>query len=182
MRLFVGIPLAAAVIDELSSTVRRLQSGTDGLRWTAPESWHITLQFLGSAELEQYECVATRLRELHLPPVPVRIEELGCFDRSGVFFAGVKVSPELLALQERVTAATAYCGFVAENRPYHPHITLARSKGQGQRQGLRALKNKVARQLEFTRFAAAEFLLYESFLDPGGSRYEVRERFPLNGR
>ena len=179
MRLFVGIPLAAAVIDELSAISRRLQSGGDGLRWTAPVTWHITLQFLGNTGPEQYECVVARLRQQHLPPAPIRLEGLGCFDRSGVFFAGVKVSPDLLLVQERVTATTALCGFVSNARPFQPHITLARSKDQ--RQGLRALKAKLLRQPEFSRFVAGEFLLYESFLGPGGSRYEIRERFALDG-
>jgi 2'-5' RNA ligase len=179
MRLFVGIPLAAAVIDELSAISRRLQTGGDGLRWTAPGTWHITLQFLGESGREQCDCVVARLRGLHPPPVPIRLEGLGCFERAGVFFAGVKVSPELLLLQERVTAATALCGFASEVRPFQPHITLARSKDQ--RRGLSELKARIGRQPEFTRFVAGEFLLFESFLGPGGSRYEVRGRFGLDG-
>ena len=182
MRLFVGIPLAAAVIDELSATSARLRSAGDGLRWTAPESWHITLQFLGNTSPEQYECIVARLKELHLPPVPIRLDELSCFDRAGVFFAGVRVSPELLLLQERVTAATAPCGFASEARPYQPHITLARSKGNGQRNGLSKLKARIRHQPSFTSFVAGDFLLYESFLGPSGSRYEIRARFPLDGR
>jgi 2'-5' RNA ligase len=180
MRLFVGIPLAAAVIDELAAISRRLRSGGDGLRWPAPETWHITLQFLGDTGREQYECTVARLREVHAAPVPIRLEGLGFFDRAGVFFAGVRVSPELLVLQQRVTSAMELCGFVPETRPYQPHITLARSKDKGQ--GFRALKDKTRNQPNFTRFVAGEFLLYESFLGPGGSRYEVRERFPLGGR
>jgi 2'-5' RNA ligase len=179
MRLFVGIPLAAAVIDQLSATSQQLKSDGDGLRWPAPALWHVTLQFLGNAGREQYECSVARLRELRLPPVPIRLEGLGFFDRAGIFFAGVQVSPELLLLQERVTKATEFCGFVPETRPYQPHITLARSKGQ--RQGLFELKTKIHRQPNFTRFVAEEFVLYESFLGPAGSRYEVRERFLLDG-
>jgi 2'-5' RNA ligase len=182
MRLFVGIPLVAAVTGELSATSRRFQSRGDGLRWTMPESWHITLQFLGNTGREQYECTVARLGELHLPSVPIRLEGLGFFDRAGVFLVGVEVSPELLLLQERVTAATELCGFAAEKRPYQPHITLARSKGKGQPQGLRELKARISSQPHFTSFAAQEFLLYESFLGPGGSRYEIRARFPLDGR
>lgn len=178
MRLFVGIPLAAAVIDELSAISARLRSSGDGLRWTAPESWHITLQFLGNTGPEQYECIVAELCKPHLPPVPIRLEELGCFDRTGVFFASVRVSPELLLLQQRVTAATAPCGFASEARPFQPHITLARSKGKG----LSQLKVKIGRQPKFTGFVAGEFLLYESFLGAAGSRYEIRERFPLDGR
>jgi 2'-5' RNA ligase len=69
MRLFAGIPLAAAVIDELSAISLRLQSSADGLRWSAPESWHITLQFLGNTGQEQYECTVARLREMRSPSV-----------------------------------------------------------------------------------------------------------------
>jgi 2'-5' RNA ligase len=178
MRLFVAIPLAAVVADELTAITMRLKSRADGLRWQKPESWHITLQFLGNTSREQFECILPRLRELHFPPLPIRIEGLGFFDRAGVFLATVQASPALLQLQQRVTAATEPCGFVPEARPYQPHITLARS-GRGQREGILALKDKMRRQPDFTGFVADEFLLYESFLGPGGSRYEVRARFPL---
>ena len=180
MRLFVGIPLAAAVIDELRAASTRLQSAGDGLRWTTPESWHVTLQFLGNTGPEQYACVVARLHALHAPPVPVRLEELGCFDRAGILIASVRLTPELLLLQERVTASTQPCGFVPEARPYQPHITLAR--GKGRQHNLDELKAKIRRSTNFTRFVTHEFLLYESFLSPAGSRYEIRERFPLDGR
>jgi RNA 2',3'-cyclic 3'-phosphodiesterase len=68
MRLFVGIPLAPAVVEELSAIALRLQAKDDGLRWSAPESWHITLQFLGNTA--EYECIVARLHELRAAPVP----------------------------------------------------------------------------------------------------------------
>ncbi len=176
MRLFVGIPLTAAVIEELSAISMRLQSQADGLRWSAPESWHITLQFLGNTQ--QYECIVGRLRELRLPALPIQLDGLDFFDRAGVFFAGVHLTPELEALQQRVTAATGLCGFIPETRPYHPHITLARSKAKGGR-GLRELKGKIHRDPRFSGFVADEFVLYESVPGPGGSRYEIRDRFAL---
>ncbi|MGA3136493.1 MAG: RNA 2',3'-cyclic phosphodiesterase [Terracidiphilus sp.] len=179
MRLFVGIPLAAAVIGELAAVSARLKSTQGGLRWATPESWHVTLQFLGNTGPEKYSCLVARLRELSSPPVPVRLEALGCFDRAGIFFAGVGLTPELLSLQQRVTAVTALCGFVPEARPFHPHITLARSKGQGRGQSLRELQTRIRHQPAFTNFVATEFLLYESLLSLAGSRYEIRERFPL---
>jgi 2'-5' RNA ligase len=177
MRLFAGIPLAAEVIEELSAISLRLQTSGDGLRWSAPESWHITLQFLGNTGQPQYECIAARLRELRSPPVPIQLEDLGFFDRAGVFFAGVALTPELQLLQERVTAATGLCGFVPETRPYHPHITLARTKSKGR--PLEGLKTKIRRQPEFTGFVAAGFVLYESVRRPTGAHYEIRDRFSL---
>ncbi len=179
MRLFTGIPLAAPVIDELSAASLRLQSSGDGLRWSTAESWHITLQFLGNTGQEQYDCMVARLRELCSPPVAIELGEMGFFDHAGIFFAGVNLTHELLSLQRRLTAATGLCGYIPETRPYHPHITLARSKGKSGVQGLRKLKTKIHRQPRFTRFVAGEFLLYESFTKPTGSQYQIRERFPL---
>ncbi len=182
MRLFVGIPLAASMIDELLAITARLQSNEDGLRWSTPESWHITLQFLGNASPQQYECLVARLRGQFLPSVPIQLESMGFFDRTGILFVGVRVAPELLSLQQRVTTATSHCGYIPEDRPYRPHVTLARCTGRGGAQRLGAWKSRIPRQPSFTSFIAEEFILYESFTRSTGSHYEIRERFRLDGR
>jgi RNA 2',3'-cyclic 3'-phosphodiesterase len=179
VRLFVGIPMAAAVMDQLAALRARLERQDDGLRWPAPESWHITLQFLGATMAPQYDCLLSHLRAIVAGPVPIKLEGLGFFERVGVFFVGVPVSPELITLQESVVAATSQCGFKAEDRRYHPHITLARNRGR--EDGVRGLKPRVGPSPEFAGFVAHEFLLYESFLSSQGSRYGVRARFPLEG-
>jgi 2'-5' RNA ligase len=182
MRLFVGIPLAAAVLDELSTVSRKLQPLAHGLRWSALETWHVTLQFLGNTGPEPYACLVAHLREVRSPSVPVELEGLDFFARSGVFFAGVRLTPQLLLLEERVVAATAHCGFVPETRPYQPHITLARSKSKDPRQELGKLQAGIRSAPKFTRFVAHEFLLYESFLGPTGSHYKIHEHFLLDAR
>lgn len=180
MRLFVGISLTPKVIDELSVVSARLRAEGDGLRWSAPESWHITLQFLGSATEEQYRCIVAQLRELRSPALPMQLAEMGFFDRAGIFFVGVTLATELLLLQQRVTVATELCGFATESRPFQPHITLARAKGKTSRQSFRQLKMKLPSQPHFTRFLARDFLLYESVPAPAGSRYIIRVRFLLD--
>lgn len=177
MRLFIAIPLAQGVVRQLSALCGRLRSDRDGLRWSAPESWHITLQFLGSTDPGQFECVKAHLAEVHAGPVPVRLGGLGVFERTGVFHVEAELTPELLALQKQVVAATSACGFIPEERPYHPHITLARAKGEGNRKALKDLKARVHGQPAFSAFVAREFLLYESHLGPGGSKYEIKAKF-----
>jgi 2'-5' RNA ligase len=179
MRLFVGLPLASEVLNELSEAVSRLKAPHDGLRWTTPESWHITLQFLGNTDQQHFDCALSRLSEVHAALVQVRLGKMGFFDRAGVFFADVVPTPDLVQLAERVTAATARCGFVAEKRPYHPHITLARAKGEGRGRPPRILQDRVPRGERFTGFTATEFLLYESHTRPEGAEYVVRGRFAL---
>jgi RNA 2',3'-cyclic 3'-phosphodiesterase len=179
MRLFVGIPLAQEVIDALERLARSLRSDGDGLRWSSPESWHITLQFLGETSGEKYNCVLGRLGDLRAAAVPVQLNGTGFFDRAGVFFAGVSVSAEMAGLEKQVLAATEKCGFVAEDRPFHPHVTLARAKGDNRMNAIRRLKQRVKEKVGFPGFTATEFRLYEAFLGAGGSRYEVRAQFPL---
>ena len=119
------------------------------------------------------------LSEIKAPAVPVWLHGTGFFDRAGVFFAAVNVSPELRGLERLVVAATAQCGIDAEDRPYHPHVTLARAKGNDSVRALRKLKSQVKSDLEFPSFTAREFLLFESFLRSDGARHEVRDHFPL---
>jgi 2'-5' RNA ligase len=177
MRLFIGIPLSPGVVHEVEELTERLKSPSDGLRWSASAGWHVTLQFLGSTSTDQYGCVARALRQIRHAPFEIQLEAPGFFDNAGVFFAGVKLSSALTRLRQLVTEATKPCGFPPEERPYHPHITLARAKGG--RGSLKALKSRVTKTRDFSGFTAGEFLLYESFPGPGGSRYEIRERFTL---
>jgi 2'-5' RNA ligase len=181
MRLFIGIALAPAAASALRQVRERFENPAGDLRWSQPESWHVTLQFLGTATAGQFACVTTSLEEIRAASVPVEIAGLGFFPRAGVFHAGVTLTPELLALHQHVLAATRPCGFLPEARAYHPHITLARSKGRTGSPALKPLQHAVdhARLSLATNFVAEEFLLYESIPSPEGSRYEVRARFPL---
>lgn len=181
MRLFIGIALEEDAATALEKVQQRLVSTSNDLRWSRPEDRHVTLQFLGEVGPEQAACVVEALGAVRSPLVPVRIAGVGFFPRAGVFWAGVEAVAELLALQQRVTAATRRCGFVEEPRPYRPHITLARSRGRrgaGALAGLQQVVDQRRIRLE-AECTAREFALYESIPGPEGARYEVRARFPL---
>jgi 2'-5' RNA ligase len=122
--------------------------------------------------------VAAALRQIRSSQISIELEPPGCFDRAGVFFAAVRLTDELVRLQRRVVTATEPCGFIPEDRPYRPHITLARDKDNGRR--LQEMKKRLPRAVAFSGFVAHEYALYESFPGPGGSRYEIREQFGLS--
>jgi len=179
MRLFIAIPLAESVESQLKQLTNRLKPAAPNLRWSSPDSWHITLQFLGNASDEQYACLLPRLAELKASPIPIQFEGLGAFERAGVFILKVAPTPALAAMQKRVVAATQPCGFEAEDRPYRPHITLARTKPGSGKSELHALLERAGEKTHFEQFSATEFRLYESHLSPAGSTYEMKRRFPL---
>lgn len=177
MRLFLAIALPEIVTVELRSFVSKLQGLHADVRWSAPESWHVTLQFLGNTSAVQYECLLRSLAKVRGAAAPVRLSDLGFFDRVGVFHIAVEPAPELVQLQKSVLEATTECGFTPEAKPWIPHITLARTRGRGH--GIRDLKARTSAAPRISAFTTREFLLYESTLHPSGSRYEVRARFPF---
>jgi 2'-5' RNA ligase len=181
MRLFIGIALPAEVSARISAFSSALPPLPAALRWTSPAQWHITLQFLGSTTDAQYASVTQCLAQIASPPVPVSIDGAGFFKRAGIFYAAVVVSPELLALHKQISAAMRECGFPPEDRPYSPHITLARGRNRPAPSAFAPLQAALrgAPAPSFGSFTAREFLLYQSFTEPVGSRYEVRACFPL---
>lgn len=184
MRLFIGIPLGEETASDLAAEVKRLQAtrrnpALPDCRWSLPESWHITLQFLGKTNPEQLTCLIAHLREVHHPRFSIELGRIGTFPRAGILFADVCVTPQLAALQQAVLSATAPCGFTPEERPYHPHITLARQKGKSGDKNFRNLQLQTAPPPHFRGFTADSFILYESTPTPEGSRYDVRKHFPL---
>lgn len=181
MRLFVAIPLPTETMLELAAAVQRIRKRPDAekLRWSPRESWHVTLQFLGKAGADECACLVGQLRGLPVAAVRIVPERMGTFARVGILYAGVKATSELLDLEKNVTSATAPCGFAREDRPYRPHITLARRRGRGWQGGVTSVAEEAHQLTPFSGFTAREFALYESF--PGSAaRYEIRERFPLD--
>lgn len=181
MRLFVGIPLSSEVRTKLATSLEPAIAKAGGWRWALPDTWHLTLLFLGNTSPERCDLVSARLRAIQSPGVSVQLEGFDFFERDGIFLAGVSVCPALSALHQKVSEAGAQSGFEAEMRPYHPHITLARAQGKVRSQTIRALRDTLPAHPEFPPFLAEEFLLFESFLGQAGARYEVRERFALTG-
>jgi len=179
MRMFVGIPLTGEVAARLVRALDRLPLSAEDLRRLHPEGWHMTLQFLGNTTTAQMNCLLPRLAEISTSPIKVRIVEIG-FLGHAILTGLVQDTPQLAQIAEQVMVASGTCGFPREDRRWRPHITLARKKGHTAQarsphnRDLSKIRNKID-----CEFFAREFVLYESFPEAQGSRYEARARFPL---
>ena len=177
-RLFTGIAVDSAQMPFLVRSVTALRAAHPGLLWSDEAGWHVTLQFYGMVDEAREQRLREQLRRVEAGSVRLAVRGMGTFERAGVLWAGVVPSEELQGLQRRVVAVGAACEFGAEERPYHPHITIARRKGRGVRGDFpRDIELDATRK--FGSFVASEFVLYESVAGPGGSRYEVRDRYPF---
>ncbi|HEX8832694.1 MAG TPA: RNA 2',3'-cyclic phosphodiesterase, partial [Abditibacteriaceae bacterium] len=137
MRLFLAVPLTQPIIDRLSVLQNRCRavlqgSGAATARWVAPEKTHLTLQFLGDVEPHLQTALQTVMQEActNTPPFALSSGSLGCFPnarRPRVLWAGVEGDTSSLGqLQQRIAAATVPLCANADNKPFSPHLTLAR--------------------------------------------------------
>ena len=136
------------------------------------------------------------MRRTESAPFEIRAAGYGFFPTAKaprVFWIGIYGGPQLTTLAQQVDIATAEFGVPREDRPFSPHLTLARG-GAGKASGapkpqksdrpnatFAVLEKRLTAlgELDFGTMTAHEFILYQSQLSPGGSKYTTLERFPI---
>ncbi|KPV58398.1 hypothetical protein QJ48_16650 [Paenibacillus sp. A3] len=182
-RLFVAVPAPPSVISTAESWVLRLKDQLTFAKWVHPQDLHLTLQFLGDVERDRIERIAQAIGQAAAGAAPfsLHFQGLGVFGKPSapsVLWAGVQGEVEKLGqLQSRVEDAMKTLGFAAENRPYKPHLTLAR-KFTGPAGSHAAMLDVALPDEWHTPWRVKETVLYRSRL---GSRpmYERLASFPL---
>ena len=134
-RLFVGVPVATAVAEQLAGTceslARRAAAQGVPMRWVAPASYHVTLKFLGWTRPEVTPAVLEAIERAARTALPFRFKaaRLGAFPSTGkasVVWAGVEDPTGLTQLAAALERELVEVGFQPEPRRFHPHVTLAR--------------------------------------------------------
>ena len=167
-RLFVAVWPPDDVLDRLAALDR---PPLDGLRWTTPDQWHVTLRFLG--QVPDGEAVERALSMLsRSPTVDATLgPATGRFGRRILHVPVAGLEP----VAADVLAATAHLGRPPENRPFAGHVTLARV-AKDAKPDLRSLTGVGVTG----GWRVEEVCLVESRLSPKGARYEVLQRFALD--
>jgi RNA 2',3'-cyclic 3'-phosphodiesterase len=156
-------------------------------RWTAPESWHVTLGFMPAVsercldELEERLVRAGRRRR----PFTLRLAGGGAFPDAAhakVVHVGTAASPddreELRRLATGARAAASKAGTEVDGGRFRPHVTLARLRRPADVvRWLRLLDTYESRAFEVTGLTLVRSHLGEG---PGGRpRYEPVMSVPL---
>ncbi len=173
-RLFVALDLPEAIVAALAEWARGAFAGAPGLRVVRPESLHVTLVFLGYQYERDVERIAAltfaeplarvELQVADVRPVPrgrPRLFALGLADREGALTRWRQ------DLADRLQAARLY---EPEQRPFWPHVTLARAQRGKTPTGvaLPALPAALS-----SPFATDRLTLYRSTLRPQGAVYDA---------
>ncbi|HYS23035.1 MAG TPA: RNA 2',3'-cyclic phosphodiesterase [Candidatus Eisenbacteria bacterium] len=182
MRLFVALEIPFAVRENLAALLESLRAVSSQTRWVRPENLHVTLKFMG--EVPETKLAATRSVLAGVrsdQPVTVDFRGLGFFPnekRPRVFWAGIEASPNLKTLAADIESVVEKLGIPREQRPFSPHLTLARFEPPGLPEKLRsAIQENAAR--EFGSLRTNQYHLIESKLKPSGAEYTTLESFPF---
>ncbi|MNB74651.1 2'-5'-RNA ligase [compost metagenome] len=131
-RLFTAVRLSPEIRSRTGELCRAMSAELPFAKWTHAEDYHITLQFLGDTPASDIPALIGSLKQASekMEPFTLTLQEPGTFGPPGaprVLWAGVGGEKDALReLYARITGKTAALGFTAENRPYSPHVTLAR--------------------------------------------------------
>src|ERR1035437_2496222 len=140
-RLFMAVPVAAAVRQEVGRLMEQLAGAPIDVRapgqprWVGVEGLHLTLRFLGATPdvrlAELSEVVAATARGV--APFRVELTGGGAFptpQRPRVLWIGIGTGEaELAALARRLNDELQRLGWPRDDRPLQAHLTLARTDG-----------------------------------------------------
>ncbi|HEV2246450.1 MAG TPA: RNA 2',3'-cyclic phosphodiesterase [Terriglobia bacterium] len=181
MRAFIAIELPASIREALAREQARFRAVSTDARWTRPEGIHLTLKFLGNISAQQEAQVKDALGRLdRFETFRVRIKGFGFFPNAKsprVFWAGLEALPDLARLAAQVESAMERLGFPPEDRPFKPHLTLARFKMPRPQRKLEALVSAEDNP-PLGAFEVSEFFLWESKSSPQGAEYLKVACFP----
>ena len=127
MRLFIALDTEPEISERIAAFHNQMRAVAPDVRWVGPETFHITLQFLG--ETKKFEEIRRALKQVTAGAVQLSFRGAGFFPNPKaprVFWVGIESDQRLQALADSVATATHALGFEREHGPYTPHLTLAR--------------------------------------------------------
>jgi 2'-5' RNA ligase len=184
----VAVPVVDAGVLEALGRARAALSGVRDLRWVRDAQLHLTLRFFADLPADRTEAAAdaSRAAGAAASRFDLEVRGLGRFPPHGplrVVWAGLGAGREaLVALAAGLAEELAARGFPAEERPFAPHLTLARSRDpRGSKEAARAVAAFAPSVGALGTQAVDALVLVRSDLGSGPPVHTALGRFPLSG-
>ncbi|MCR4315300.1 MAG: RNA 2',3'-cyclic phosphodiesterase [Planctomycetes bacterium] len=182
MRLFVAVNVAENVKKAAKKVQDVIARSKGKIKLAGAETMHFTLAFLGDTSVDSIRDIKAKIENTieGSRPFSVAIQGAGAFpsfDRPRVVWLGVEDgSDELIELAMKLRKALS--DYVTEDpeKPYKPHLTIARVNSGGFDLGELLADQK---DRDYGECFFANVILYESVLGRGGPAYTPLANFPL---
>jgi 2'-5' RNA ligase len=181
-RLFIAHPVPRTAREELDRQLRPYRRQHPDVRWTSPESWHLTLLFLGSVMPVRMPSLRDLVDRVagQAAPYDVRVARGGGRERHGDGVAWLALDDGARTLVELAARLAAACPpdvttAAPPRRTPSAHLTVARRAG---RAVIEALHDEAHGPLG-AAWTVDVLELVRSHLGAGGARYETVHRAAL---
>ena len=169
LRLFFALWPDDATRDALNRTGKWLHQHWGGRRMRA-DTLHLTLAFLGSTPVDRLDTLFACADAIQSDAFELTLDQPGYWRHNRIGWLGARETPpQHSALVEVLNAHLQSAGFLVDERPHVPHVTLLRNSAGGE-----------VPQCTPVVWPISEFVLVASRTDPEGAHYEVIRRWPLN--
>jgi 2'-5' RNA ligase len=183
----VALDLGEVVAARAAALGRELQrraaaSAPDArITWIPADRLHLTVRFIGEVDDGDVRAVCDALQpSVAVPPFDLSLAGVGTFPKGGsprVLWIGIADGREpLLAVEREISARLTKLGIAEEDRPYSPHLTLARVREPAGLRSARLLQGVTAETIGTTRIDT--ITLFQSRLSPKGPTYTPLVRIP----
>lgn len=184
VRAFVAVELPEEIHELMAAKQQEIRgvigSANSVMRWSRPESTHLTLQFLGDVPTSLIPALADAVMDgcAGQPKIELTLARTSAFPgitRPRVLWMGLEGDTgRLVTLQSRIAERLKALGY-RPDKPFQPHITLARVRDTAQKVELAtislALRLQENKPIDRVPFTARHVSLIKSELRPGGSVY-----------
>ena len=185
-RIFCAIELPATVRGLILQHIADLKAAVPGARasWAREATLHLTLKFLGEIPVTAVPTFSNAVARAvaGVSPFSIRLNETGAFPKHGqpkVLWIGVDDGSRRLAdLQSRLEEESEVAGYAKEQRPFHPHLTIARLRDPRVARALASAHKEI--QFEPVMIPVSELVVIRSELSSAGSKYTAVSRHALD--
>lgn len=183
MRLFIAARITTEIQRQIGDFLDQFHKLPGRVKWVEPHNIHITLKFLGEAQLSEVDKIkkATQAASANFGGFEVHLQGCGVFPNMRaprVFWIGINdPQKRLTTLAAKVDSELTTLGFDPEQRAFSPHLTLGRVKDDDNLEAVKAAFVKATFGPLLLR--VEKIHLVESQLKPSGPVYKDIAGFEL---
>lgn len=184
MRTFIAIKLTGETQNKLVLALKPFKKISSPIRWTKPESLHLTLKFLGDIPKDkviEITNVLLTIKKSTDEDLILNFNGFGYFgqrDLLKILWIKIASNNILTDLYNEIENRLEKIGFPMENRRFLPHLTAGRNKTRFDLKKYHQIFKDTEEQKIITQ-KVSSFHLMESELRPAGAEYAAIKEFNL---
>jgi len=184
VRTFLALPVPAHVREILANLSQPIRDPADRISWVKAENIHITLNFLGDTDPELIESQAEIFEALaaQTPVFRLGTTETGIFPHANnprvLWVGSAPFDTSLAHFKKNLDREVRELGYGLDNRPFQPHITVARVKTLSRKSSF--IHHFLAADVRELIFDVDGMNWVQSTLTPAGAEYEILKTFKFN--